>query len=151
MRRMRRIAFLFTMGGKVWLYRAGSIPACVGDWLKYDYGHDSGGGTSVIKETSDFVVSMNKSTGWGYTQLLVLASPRLRERLFHPLVDASSDTEIVTANCAKKMVSMFFSPNIIGKNTMQWHKVPADSAMATCRVPMIDAKRGWPGYFSRSW
>lgn len=68
MRRMRRIAFLFTMGGKVWFYRAGSIPACVGDWLKYDYGHDSGGGTSIMKETSDFVVNMNKSTGWGYTQ-----------------------------------------------------------------------------------
>ena len=46
---------------------------------------------------------------------------------------------------------MFFSPNIIGRNTMQWHRVPADSAIATWRVPTIEARRGCPGYFSRSW
>jgi hypothetical protein len=42
---------------------------------------------------------------------------------------------------------MFFSPNIIGRNTMQWHSVPADSAIATWRVPTIEASRGSPGYF----
>ena len=65
--------------------------------------------------------------------------------------EASSETEMVAASWVRKIVSMFFSPNIIGRNTMQWHRVPADSAMATWRVPITDARRGWPGYFSRSW
>lgn len=39
-------------------------------------------------------------TGLGYTQLLVLVSPWLRRRLFHPLVDGGSDTEVVSYDAA---------------------------------------------------
>jgi hypothetical protein len=39
-------------------------------------------------------------TGWGYTQLLIMVSPGLRRRLFHPLVGASSDTEVVSFDAA---------------------------------------------------
>ncbi len=65
--------------------------------------------------------------------------------------EASSDTEMVMAICAMKMLMLLVSPNRFGTNTMQWHRVPADSAMATLRVPMIDASCGWSGMRSRSW
>ena len=44
---------------------------------------------------------------------------------------------------------MFVLPKMFGRNTMQWHSVPADSAIATWRTPMIDAFGGSSGYFSR--
>ena len=65
--------------------------------------------------------------------------------------EASSDTEIAIAIWAMKMLIWLVSPNRFGTNTMQWHSVPADRAMATCRVPTIEARRGSPGIFSRSW
>lgn len=39
-------------------------------------------------------------TGWGYTQLLVLASARLRQRLFQPLVGSDADTEVASFDAA---------------------------------------------------
>ena len=65
--------------------------------------------------------------------------------------EASSETEIVIAICDMKMLMLLVSPNRFGTNTMQWHRVPALSAMATLRVPMIEASRGWSGIRSRSW
>ena len=50
-----------------------------------------------------------------------------------------------------KMLMLLVSPSRFGTNTMQWHKVPADNAIATLRVPTIDARMGSPGIFSRSW
>ncbi|KAG1249553.1 hypothetical protein G6F66_015447 [Rhizopus arrhizus] len=64
---------------------------------------------------------------------------------------ASSETEMVIAICDMKMLMLLVSPNRFGTNTMQWHNVPALSAMATLRVPMIEASRGCPGMRSRSW
>ena len=55
------------------------------------------------------------------------------------------------AICDMKMLSMLRSPNRFGTNTMQWQSVPADSAMATLRVPISEARTGWPGMRSRSW
>lgn len=55
-------------------------------------------------------------TGWGYTQLLVLASPRLRERLFHPLVDASSDTEVASFDAASFSELIKVAPILPRKN-----------------------------------
>src|SRR3546814_13746908 len=49
------------------------------------------------------------------------------------------------------MLRKLRSPNRLGTNTMQWHSVPADRAMATWRVPMTDASFGLPGTFQRSW
>ena len=68
MRRMRRIAFLFTMGGKVWLYRVGSIPTYIGNWLKYDYAHDSGGGTTLTLNSGYMMLNLVTAAGWAYTQ-----------------------------------------------------------------------------------
>ena len=65
--------------------------------------------------------------------------------------EASSDTEMVIAIWAMKMLMSLVSPSRLGRNTMQWQMVPADSAMATLRVPTTDARQGWPGTFSRSW
>ncbi len=65
--------------------------------------------------------------------------------------DASNDTEMVMAICAMKMLMLLVSPNRFGTNTMQWHKVPALSAMATLRVPSSAARCGWSGMRSRSW
>ena len=58
---------------------------------------------------------------------------------------------IVTAICTMKMLIWLVSPNRLGTNTMQWHSVPADSAIATLRVPASEDQTGLPGCFSRSW
>ena len=55
-------------------------------------------------------------TGWGYTQLLVLVSPRLRRRLFHPLVDADRDTEVVSYDSASFCDQIRVAPLRPGKN-----------------------------------
>ena len=60
-------------------------------------------------------------------------------RLIATSHEASRDTVMVTAICTMKMLIWLVSPNRLGTNTMQWHRVPADSAMATCLVPMIEA------------
>ncbi len=72
-------------------------------------------------------------------------------RLIATSHDASNDTEIVMAICAMKMLMLLVSPNRLGRNTMQWHRVPALSAMDTLRVPTSEASSGWSGKRSRSW
>ncbi len=65
--------------------------------------------------------------------------------------EASSDTEMVIAICAMKMVIWLVSLSRLGTNTITCDSVPADSAIATWRVPMIEARIGWSGMRSRSW
>ena len=49
------------------------------------------------------------------------------------------------------MLRKLRSPNRFGTNTMQCDSVPAESAMATFRVPTTEARNGCPGIRSRSW
>ena len=72
-------------------------------------------------------------------------------RLTASSYDATAATEIDTAICDMKMVIMLVLPNRFGTNTKQWHSVPAESAMATLRVPISDASFGCSGSRSRSW
>ena len=72
-------------------------------------------------------------------------------RLIATSHEASSETLMVMAICAMKMLTSLVGPNRLGTNTMQWHNVPADSAMATCLVPSTEARIGSPGKRSRSW
>ena len=58
---------------------------------------------------------------------------------------------MVTATWTMKMLMLLGSPSRLGRNTMQWHRVPAESAIATGFVPVIDARTGLPGSRSRSW
>jgi hypothetical protein len=49
-------------------------------------------------------------TGWGYTQLLILASARLRRRLFQPLVDDGRDAEVAAFDAASFYASIRVAP-----------------------------------------
>lgn len=55
-------------------------------------------------------------TGLGYTQLLVLVVPWLRYRLFHPLVDASRDTEVASFDAASFYDRIQVAPLVPQKN-----------------------------------
>lgn len=55
-------------------------------------------------------------TGLGYTQLLVLISPWLRRRMFHPLVSASSDTEVASFDAASFYDRIQVAPLVPPKN-----------------------------------
>lgn len=55
-------------------------------------------------------------TGLGYTQLLVLVSAWLRRRLFHPLVSASSDTEVASFDAASFYDRIGVAPLVPPKN-----------------------------------
>ena len=63
--------------------------------------------------------------------------------------EASSEIVIVIATCERKIEIWFGSPKMLGRNTMQWQMVPAESAIATLRTPRIEALTGSPGCFSR--
>lgn len=55
-------------------------------------------------------------TGLGYTQLLVLVSPWLRRRLFHPLVDAGRDAEVASYDAASFYAQILVAPILPRKN-----------------------------------
>jgi hypothetical protein len=45
----------------------------------------------------------------------------------------------------------FGSPKMFGRNTTQWHSVPAEIAMVTFLVPTLAQRTGSSGHFSRCW
>lgn len=118
MRRMRRIAFLFTMGGKVWLYRLGSIPTCVGDWLKYDYGHNSGYNTYFTKNAEYFDLFNSQSSGWAYTQNQIDLTDI--DTLFFQGYKTAAESTTVTAAVALTYTALAFVAGVGLPTTNGW-------------------------------
>lgn len=65
MRRSRRFAVIAIIGGKVWLYKRGTIPTLVGDWLVRK---SKGTGATLTKGASNLTLALNDAVGWAYGQ-----------------------------------------------------------------------------------